>query len=89
MGIASLLQQLLRDEGITQQKINEQINFFDAEGLICAERVGTLEPDHETFAHDMPHTNNFAEAVRTVKPSHSVKNVQEWSGTVENTEILF
>ena len=69
MGIAGLLQQLLRDEGIPSQQVFKQINFFDSDGLICQERTGELNPDHEKFAHDMPHTRDFAEAVRIVKPS--------------------
>lgn len=69
MGIAGLLQQLLRDEGIRASEVTKRINFFDADGLICAERSGDLNPDHEPFAHDLPHTKDFAEAVRIVKPS--------------------
>lgn len=69
MGIAGLLQQLLRDEGIRAQEVVKRINFFDADGLICAQRSGDLSPDHEPFAHDIPHTKDFAEAVRIVKPS--------------------
>lgn len=71
MGIAGLLQQLLRDEGVPASQIDQRINFFDAEGLICKDRLedGELGPDHVKFAHDMPHTKDFAEAVRTVKPS--------------------
>ena len=69
MGIAGLLQQLLRDEGIPAQEVAKRINFFDAEGLICAARSGDLNPDHEPFAHDIEHTSDFAEAVRRVKPS--------------------
>jgi len=69
MGIAGLLQQLLRDEGVSNQDINKRINFFDADGLICASRSGDLNPDHERYAHDLPHTRDFAEAVRTVKPN--------------------
>jgi len=67
MGIAGLLQQLLRDEGV--KDVMNQISFFDAEGLICSSRSGTLEPDHERFAHDMPHTDSLAEAVRIVQPT--------------------
>ena len=51
------------------QEVVKRINFFDADGLICAARSGDLAPDHEPYAHDLPHTKDFAEAVRTVKPS--------------------
>lgn len=69
MGIAGLLHQLLRDEGVPSEEINKRINFFDSGGLICDERSGDLTPDQERFAHDLPHTNDFAEAVRTVRPT--------------------
>lgn len=69
MGIAGLLNQLLRDEGVKGSEIDKKINFFDAEGLICAERANDLGPDHLKYAHEIPHTNDFAEAVRIVKPS--------------------
>ena len=69
MGIAHLLRQQLREDGIPNHMIDEKINFFDAEGLICADRVGELEPDHEAFAHDLPPTKSFAEAVRSVRPT--------------------
>jgi malate dehydrogenase (oxaloacetate-decarboxylating) len=69
MGIAQLLRQQLRDKGVPNHEIARRINFFDAEGLICSERSGSLDPDHELYAHDMPFTDNFAEAVREVQPT--------------------
>lgn len=69
MGIAQLLRQQLRDVGVPNHEISSRLNFFDAEGLICSERSGTLDPDHEIFAHDLPYTKDFAEAVRLVKPT--------------------
>merc|ERR1739848_923185 len=59
---------LIAAERITKIPTSKN-NFFDSEGLICQERTGELNPDHEKFAHDMPHTTDFAEAVRIVKPS--------------------
>ena len=69
MGIASLLCQLLRDEGVGADQLSQRINFFDSGGLVCESRSGDLTPDQEMFAHDMPHTADFAEAVRIVKPT--------------------
>jgi len=69
MGIAGLLQQLFRDEGISAVEVNKRINFFDAEGLICKSRANDLGPDHKPFAHDIPHTSDFLQAVKTVRPS--------------------
>lgn len=71
MGIAGLLHQLLRDEGVPNEEINKRINFFDADGLICAARrdAGELGPDHERYAHDIEHTRDFATAVKRVQPN--------------------
>ena len=69
MGIAGLIQQMLRDEGVPGHEIAKRITFFDAEGLICEERIGNLEPDHVAYAHKIPHTKSFVEAVKTVRPT--------------------
>lgn len=69
MGIAGLIQQMLRDEGVPGHEIASRISFFDADGLICEQRIGNLEPDHVAYAHDIPHTKSFVEAVRTVRPT--------------------
>lgn len=69
MGIAQLIRMQLKALKVPNHIINEKINFFDAEGLICADRIGYFDPDHETYAHDIPHTTDFAEAVRQVRPT--------------------
>ena len=68
IGIADVFVAALGEEGIPAEDARKHCWFVDTKGLLVAGRDGIA--DHKSpYAHDHPHTNDFLEAVKTLKPT--------------------
>ncbi len=68
IGIGTLLACALEKEGVSETDACRASWFFDSKGLVVAGRDRISEMQMP-FAHDHPGTKDFAEAVRSVKPT--------------------
>lgn len=55
-------------EGVSEQQGRERCWFFDVGGLVEKGRTD-LSDEHKLYAHDHPHTDDFLEAVKSIKPT--------------------
>jgi malate dehydrogenase (oxaloacetate-decarboxylating)(NADP+) len=67
-GIGELTVAALRDEGLSEAEARDRCWFFDSKGLIVSSRSG-LTPQKARFAKDAAALTDFAEAVRTIRPT--------------------
>ncbi|XP_055545115.1 NADP-dependent malic enzyme-like [Wyeomyia smithii] len=70
IGIADLLVKAMLNEGCTSEKACENIWMFDKDGLVVKGRSSVESNDHRIrYEKNHPHTDDFAEVVKLVKPS--------------------
>ena len=68
IGIADVFVAALGEEGMPAEDARKHCWFVDTKGLLVAGRDSIA--DHKLpYAHDHPHTNDFLEAVKTLKPT--------------------
>ena len=68
-GIAHLIADAMVEEGLSEEKALSQIALFDSKGLVTKTRGDKLAVHKVDFAHDMPNTTSFVEAIRQIKPA--------------------
>lgn len=68
-GIGQLIADAMTEDGITRQEALDRIFMFDSKGLITTTRGDKLSSTKQPFAHDVPNTKDFAEAIRILKPT--------------------
>ncbi len=68
LGIGKLIVEALKQEGLSEKEAKLRCWFFDSRGLIVKGREGVNERKAE-FAHEHPHTQDFVEAIKKIKPT--------------------
>ncbi|MDO5607470.1 MAG: NAD-dependent malic enzyme [Capnocytophaga sp.] len=68
IGIANMIVEAMKLEGISEAEAITKINHFDVNGLVESSRTD-LSPEQRRFAKNNAPTKSFAEAVNTLKPS--------------------
>lgn len=70
-GIADLLSLHLVDaHGLTPEQARRQCVFLDSKGLVCSQRLRSLQSHKRPYAHtNMPPCASLLEAVRTLRPA--------------------
>lgn len=68
LGIANLLTEAIVDEGATPEEARQRITLFDSHGLVTASRED-LSDLKGRYAHDIPDSSTFLEALENVKPT--------------------
>lgn len=67
-GIANMLVQKFKKDGLSEEEALGQIWMFDVNGLLVKSR-NDLEEHQKSFAHEGEASNDFAEAVLRIKPT--------------------
>ncbi len=68
MGCGSQIVAAMVAEGVPEKTARKCCWFFDIDGLIVEGRKGLSEV-HQRYAHAHPHTKDFLEAVRSIRPT--------------------
>ena len=55
-------------DGVSESQARERCWFFDVGGLVVKRRKD-LSDEHKLYAHDHSHTDDFLEAVKSIKPT--------------------
>ncbi|MBN2564206.1 MAG: NAD-dependent malic enzyme [Candidatus Eisenbacteria bacterium] len=85
-------------EGMSEKEARDRFSFFDIGGLVVKSRKD-LSDEHRLYAHDHPHTTDFLEAVKAIKPTVIVgasaqagafgKDVLETMASLNDRPIVF
>jgi len=68
IGIADVFVAALGEQGISPELARKQCWFVDTRGLLVADRPNL--PEHKKpYAHEHPYTDDFVEAIETLKPT--------------------
>ncbi|MCP4121235.1 MAG: NAD-dependent malic enzyme [Bacteroidetes bacterium] len=68
VGIADLVVSAMVAEGLSVEEARRHCRFVDSHGLVCGSRTD-LASHKLSYAHDLPFTETFHEAVREFKPT--------------------
>lgn len=68
IGIADLIVSCMTQEGLSLKEAQGRIALFDVHGLLESTRTDLLD-FQKPYAHVMPKTNQFAEAIKAFKPT--------------------
>jgi malate dehydrogenase (oxaloacetate-decarboxylating)(NADP+) len=85
IGIADLVVSAMQAEGTTEQDARARISLVDSRGLVVKDRAG-LNANKNRYAHPHHQVDNFADAVKTLKPT-AIIGVAAVGGTF-TAEIL-
>ena len=85
IGIADLVVEALKAEGVPEETARRQCWFVDSKGLIVKSRSDLAE-HKKPYAHDHPHTHDLLSAVEMLQP-HAIIGVSGTPGMF-TTEVL-
>ncbi len=98
IGIANMIVEAMRDEGMDEDDARDRIAMTDIDGLLETSRTD-LNPSQKRYAKDLPATRNLADIVKRFKPTvligvsttHGLFTEEVVKAVAENTErpIIF
>ncbi len=68
IGIGNLIVAAMMDEGMSESEARQHCWFFDSKGLVVKSRTDLVE-HKKAFAHEFDFTDQFLNAVKTLKPT--------------------
>ena len=68
-GIAQLIVDAMVEEGVDREEALKHCALFDSKGLVTSTRGDKLAHHKVPFAHDLPNTTSFLEAVKALRPT--------------------
>lgn len=68
IGIGELIAAALTEESLSPEEARQRCLFFDTRGLVVKSR-SDLQEHKKNFAHDLPFTDSFEDAIRTHRPT--------------------